>query len=99
MAECPRCGALIEGEDIYCGRCGERLKVGDTSPTDTSLTQKSMDVVDIRYKLGMVYYKKGNIAQALELWKKVLAQHSEHTVVREMIEKAETEIREGGVSE
>lgn len=95
MSECPWCGVLVEDEDIYCGRCGKRLKSDDTSTVGSVITQRSMDVTDIWYKLGMVYYKKRNLSQALDLWRKVLIQDPDNTTLRDLIERTEAELQEG----
>lgn len=96
MLNCPECGVPVEEGDLYCGRCGSSLSPeGDQTGTAT-MTQKSMDVTDIRYKLGMVYYRKGSIMQALEIWKKVLLQNPENESLRKLVEKTEIELRSSG---
>lgn len=96
MLTCPECDALVEEGDLYCGRCGSRLSSGGDQRGAAAMTQKSMDVADIRYKLGMVYFRKGSIGQALEIWKKVLLQNPENESLRKLVEKTEIELRSAG---
>lgn len=93
---CRECGALVEEGDLYCGRCGSSLGPEGDETGAAAMTQKSMDVTDIRYKLGMVYYRKGSILQALEIWKRVLLQNPENESLRKLVEKTEIELRSSG---
>lgn len=90
MLTCPRCGALCEREDRYCGACGER--VSDTlRDVEGRMTQKIMNLTDIRYKLGLVYYKKGDLSNAIRTWQKILDEDPDHSDVSALIRKAEVE--------
>ena len=89
MLQCPRCDALWEPDANYCGKCGEKL----TPMSSIGETQKAMDLIDVRYKLGMVYYKKGAFSQAIAMWTKVLQGDPDNLNVRSLIEKAERESR------
>ncbi len=87
MLQCPRCGALWEPEAKYCGKCGEKL----TPKLSGGETQRAMDLTDIRYKLGMIYYRKGEWSQAIAMWRKVLEDDPDNADLRSLIEKAERE--------
>ena len=88
MLQCPRCDALWEPEANYCGKCGEELT---SELEDSGMTQKAMDLSDVRTKLGSVYYKKGAFSQAIAMWRKVLADDPDNLHVRSLIEEAEQE--------
>lgn len=93
MLTCPRCGAQCEPEYRYCGKCGQRL----VSPK-VKETQRAMSVAEIRYKLGLIHYKKGELSDAIQMWRKVLEDDPENSAVRALIKRAEEEIRaEGGL--
>ena len=87
MLQCPRCDALWESKAKYCGKCGEKL----VPRLDVGVTQRAMDVTDVRSKLGMVYYKKGAFSQAIAMWRKVLEDDPDNSNVRSLIEKTEQE--------
>lgn len=87
MIQCPRCSALWEPEAKYCGKCGEKL----ISRLDGGVTQKAVDLSDVRYKLGMVYYKKGVFSQAIAMWRKILEDDPDNLDVRSLVEEAERE--------
>ena len=70
MANCSKCGASTTPEDRYCPQCGTQL--APLNPRDTATTQKSLDLSDVRFRLGMVYFRKGFYTRAAELWEKIL---------------------------
>ena len=93
MSKCPRCNTLCRPEDRYCGKCGEYLG-NRSSDRDGLRTQKSIEVSDIRHKLGVVYFKKGQYAKAVEIWRKVLQDAPDNLEVKTFIEKAEQAMKE-----
>ena len=94
MNICPKCKAPYEPEDRYCGQCGERLPLSDAE--EKGLTQKALSLSDVRYKLGMVYYQKGQYAKAVEVWQKLLEDHPDTPSVQSLIEQAKA--RSHGIS-
>jgi len=89
MKECPSCLAPSEVEDRFCHKCGAAL---DPSPPSAGLasstrTQQAISLGEIRFKLGLVHYRKGERAQARDLWTKVLEENPNHREAREMLEK------------
>ena len=89
MLICPRCGDFCEGEDRYCGACGERL-MDSTREVEGGRTQKSMNLADLRYKLGFVYYRKGDLSSAIRNWRWVLENNPDYADLNELVQKAET---------
>jgi len=77
-------------EDRYCGSCGERLRKSADERAG-GMTQKIIDLSDVRYKLGMVYYRKGDLSSAIRAWRQVLEEKPEYTGLRELIEQTEAE--------
>ena len=70
MLNCPGCGAEHESEDRYCPQCGGKLS---SAPAfDPMRTQQSLSISDVHYKLGMVYFKKGDYLRAAQTWEKAL---------------------------
>lgn len=90
MLTCPRCGALYDNEDRYCGVCGERL-TEFVREVESRMTQKIMSLIDVRYKLGLVYRKKGDLSSAIRTWRRILDENPDHTELSELVQKAEAE--------
>ena len=86
MSNCPECSASHEPEDRYCPQCGHRLQPVDAD--DMMLTQKALDISDVQYKLGMVYFKKGDHMRAVETWKKALAGRPDDAELEALIQDA-----------
>ena len=91
MTRCRKCGSRVEKDDQYCGDCGERLMAEELMGVGGGMTQKVMGLSDVRYKLGMVYYRKGDVSNAIRIWQKVLEEHPEHEGVRALIAEAEAQ--------
>ena len=88
MPECPYCKASCEPQDRYCSQCGVRL-AEEAFMESGARTQKSLDLVDVHYNLGLVYFKKGRYQEALETWEKGLARDPGNKALQERI----TEVR------
>lgn len=84
MNMCPECGkGYIEG-DRFCGLCGinlHRIAIMDSG----ARTQKSLDLIDVYYNLGLVYFKKGEYAAALKVWEKALARDPGNAMIEERL--------------
>lgn len=87
MITCPQCQQPCEPEDKFCGHCGQNLRVGLEGRTKN--TQLAIDVIEVKYRLGMVYFKKGRVNDAIELWKQVLALDPHHGGAQDMLKQAE----------
>ena len=90
MPICPRCGAQCEPEDKHCGQCGQRLF---STITKGKVTQRALSVLEVRYKLGLIYYKRGELSDAIEIWRKLLEDDPENATVKFLMEKAQREKR------
>ncbi len=62
MPTCPRCGTPCERDDRYCGKCGQRLL---SALTKGKVTLQALSVAEVRYKLGLIYYKRGELSEAI----------------------------------
>ncbi len=71
MPECPSCKTSYDSKDRYCNQCGTRLSQEQFMDSGAR-TQKALDLIDVHYNLGLVYFKKGQHRQALEIWEKAL---------------------------
>ncbi|OGG53312.1 MAG: hypothetical protein A3F84_24970 [Candidatus Handelsmanbacteria bacterium RIFCSPLOWO2_12_FULL_64_10] len=88
---CPACKTPTAPDDLYCSRCGRRLSASAREEPLTA-TQKAMSLSDVRCRLGMVYYKKGDLPRAIETWRKVLETAPDTPDIRTWIERAEQEL-------
>ena len=96
MAECPHCKTPYaeEASHNYCNECGRRL--GGTLVMDSGArTQKAMDLIDVHYNLGLVYYKKGQYREALATWEKALARDPDNEMLKEKLEEVKGRLEEG----
>ena len=97
MSNCSECGAKCEPEDRYCPQCGRRMS-GSTGGGSVD-TQKSLDLSEIQYNLGMVYFKKQEYQRAIETWEKVLGRRPDDGELKRLIEEARSQADlSGGVS-
>jgi cytochrome c-type biogenesis protein CcmH/NrfG len=61
------------------------------------MTQKALDVTDVRYRLGMVYFKKDQYARAVEIWEKILAERPQDKDLERLIEDARNRLQESNL--
>ncbi len=94
MSNCPRCGASREPEDRYCAQCGQRLL--PFSAVGAMNTQKTLDIADVQYKLGMVYFKKEDYLRAAEVWEKVLKERPDDSELKALIQDARSRHKASG---
>lgn len=90
MKTCPRCGNFSEAEDAFCGQCGLQLSIGNVN---MDFTQKALNIDDIRYNLGIVYYKKKNYQAALEVLEKILKADPNNSRALEMMKMVRAEMK------
>jgi tetratricopeptide (TPR) repeat protein len=57
-------------------------------------TQKALNLVDVHYNLGLVYYKKGQYREALEIWEKALGRDPGNVALEERITEAKARLGE-----
>ena len=95
MPICAECGASHHPEDRYCPRCGHRLTEADVS--EAINTQESLDLFDVQYKLGLVYYRKGDYPRAVETWEKALKRRPGHIDLAALVEDAKSRCRESRI--
>jgi len=55
--------------------------------------EKVVGLSDVRYKLGMVYYRRGELSNAIRVWERALRADPEHAHAQEMIAQAMAEQR------
>ena len=92
MTACPKCQAEPSPEDKYCNRCGFKLDHSQQT-LGGKLTQKAMNAEDVRYKLGMIYFKRGKYREAIETWQKMLEDESSNAAVKQLIDEARKELK------
>jgi len=91
MAQCSRCHALARAEDQYCGHCGERL-AQPAWRQELAHTQRALSLAGVHYNLGLVYARKGQYREALEVWERALERACEGDGLREQIERGRREV-------
>ena len=87
MSTCPECQAAIYSEDKYCSQCGHKLDLS-THAGDRRLTQKPLKSSEVRYKLGIIYFKRGKYKKAIETWEKLLDEESDNFAIEQLIDNA-----------
>ena len=90
MPECANCETPHGTEDRYCNQCGARLAQPEVMGSGAQ-TQQSLSLVDVHYNLGLVYFKKGKLQEALETWERALEREPGNLALQERI--AETKDR------
>lgn len=98
MIKCEECKNRCYPEDKYCGKCGAKLSTEfKTSYTNglgnqmIEATQATVNTAYIQYKLGLVYYKKGKLNDAIAAWQKALKFDPTNENAKMMLEKAALE--------
>ena len=94
MPECPSCKTPHLVDDRYCGQCGARL-VAEEFTESGARTRKSLNLVDVQYNLGLVYYKQGQYQEALETWQKALESNPANEALKARIADATTALENG----
>lgn len=91
MPECPSCKTPHQPDDRYCNQCGKRLEREEVMESG-ALTQKSLDLVDVHFNLGLVYFKKGDFNQAIATWQKALERDPGNELLQEHIDEAKAKL-------
>jgi tetratricopeptide (TPR) repeat protein len=95
MFKCEKCNNICYPEDKYCGKCGAKLTwktksiyVGGMAERDIKSTKVSLDARYVLYQLGMVYYRKGKLDDAISTWQKLLEFDPQNEKAKSMLERA-----------
>ena len=94
MPNCAQCGAAYESEDRYCPQCGRRLSLLEAEGGVN--TQKPLDILEVQYKLGMVYFKKGDYQRAAEALGRVLRERPDDADLKRLVRDARSRIQSAG---
>ena len=73
--------------DKYCIRCGARLLAMDDHQDTMLMTQRVMQAAEVHYRLGNVYFRKGDLDQAISSWTQALSLDPGLEPARQMLEK------------
>lgn len=86
--KCSRCSfdEVLE-TDKYCIRCGARLLAMDGQQDVLLMTQRVMQAAEVHYRLGNVYFRKGDLDQAISSWTQALTLDPGLEPARQMLEK------------
>ena len=86
---CARChfDEVLE-TDKYCVRCGARLLPMDDRTDALLMTQRVMHAAEVHYRLGNVYFRRGDLDQAISSWTQALRIDPDLEPARQMLEKA-----------
>ena len=90
MNKCPKCENKTQAEDKFCGICGFKLEV---KPGGPALTQKELRVEEVRTNLGIVYFKMGKFAKAIEIFEKNLKVCPDNLISMDMLQKAKEALK------
>ncbi|MFQ5599636.1 MAG: tetratricopeptide repeat protein [Candidatus Krumholzibacteriia bacterium] len=86
---CSRCQfeEILE-TDKFCIRCGARLLEMDDRNDPLLGTQRVLHAAEVHYRLGNVYFRKGDLDQAISSWTQALRIDPGLESAREMLGKA-----------
>ena len=76
--------------DKFCIRCGTRLLAMDDTSDALLMTQRVMHAAEVHFRLGNVYFRKGDVDQAISSWKQALRIDPGYEAARQMLEKVRT---------
>jgi tetratricopeptide (TPR) repeat protein len=86
---CSRCHfADVLETDKFCIRCGARLLPMDDQTDALLMTQRVMHAAEVHYRLGNVYFRRGDLDQAISSWTQALRIDPDLEPARQMLEKA-----------
>lgn len=85
---CARCNfdEILE-TDKFCIRCGARLLEMDDRRDPLLMTQRVMHAAEVHYRLGNVYFRKGDVDQAISSWTQALRIDPGLEPARQMLDK------------
>jgi tetratricopeptide (TPR) repeat protein len=86
---CTRCQfAEVLETDKFCIRCGARLLPMDDRTDTLLMTQRVMHAAEVHYRLGNVYFRRGDLDQAISSWMQALRIDPDLQPARQMLDKA-----------
>ena len=85
MKQCSNCRCEISTEDLYCGQCGMLLQSSELKP---AITKAEIRIEEVRFNLGMVYFKMGKYCKAIEMFEKTIAINPKNLASMEMLNRA-----------
>jgi tetratricopeptide (TPR) repeat protein len=89
MNVCPRCGKPQLREHRFCGFCGCNLMVENVGDFVTKI---DLNVDDVKFDLGVLYYQEGKYEQASAIFQTILKFKPDHKAANEMFAKAQAAI-------
>jgi len=85
---CTHCQSVdVLETDKFCIRCGARLMAMDDQSDALLMTQRVMHAAEVHYRLGNVYFRKGDIDQAISSWKQALRIDPGYEAAQQMMDK------------
>lgn len=88
---CSHCSSKdVLETDKFCIRCGTRLAARDDSVDPVLMTQRVMHAAEVHYRLGNVYFRRGDLDQAISSWTQALRIDPGLEPARRMLEKVRT---------
>jgi tetratricopeptide (TPR) repeat protein len=85
---CTRCQSTdILETDKFCIRCGCRLLAVSDTADSLLMTQRVMHAAEVHYRLGNVYFRKGDFDQAISSWTQALTIDPGLEQARQMLDK------------
>jgi tetratricopeptide (TPR) repeat protein len=85
MDGCPRCGAKVDPEDLFCGKCGMNIFAHQHTP---GVTLQELRLGDVQLSLGIIYFKKAEYKKAIEIFGKVLKDNANHLQAKRLLNQA-----------
>jgi len=76
MKRCLRCGFSNSKGDKFCACCGINL---EKQKKETVGTQQTLKAIDVRFNLGIVYFKEKKFALAMQTFAGILEKDPGHT--------------------
>jgi hypothetical protein len=73
--------------DKFCIRCGARLLAMSDTEDALLMTQRVMHAAEVHYRLGNVYFRKGDLDQAISSWTQALTIDPGLESARQMLDK------------
>lgn len=85
---CTRCQSIdILETDKFCIQCGGRLLAVSDAVDSLLMTQRVMHAAEVHYRLGNVYFRKGDLDQAISSWTQALTIDPGLESARQMLER------------
>jgi pSer/pThr/pTyr-binding forkhead associated (FHA) protein len=83
------------GDNDAGTRCAAEAEQSGSDSNPGTKTRMTLNLPDVRFNLGLVYFKKGEFARAIETWEKELSRRPDERL-KSWIGKAKACLAEGG---